>query len=150
MWVTRKDFKEKLLEELKGGKEEIRREFGEVKKAVCDEMAAVAQAASDRLEEIVCGEPKFEDISRLFSMPLMNGATQPSPPDHHPANMVTPPSLVIPAQVSPPASICSSPSAIRTHRKPQDFDGKVSLEAYLAQFEVLALAHGMSKRWQYN
>lgn len=101
-----KTFKEGQQGELKEGKEEMRREFGEVKKAVCDEMAAVVQPVNDRLEKIVCVEPKFEDGSRPFFMPIMNGTTQLSPPDHHPATVVPPPTLVIPAQVSPPVSIC--------------------------------------------
>lgn len=75
-------------------------------------------------------------------MPVSSAtATQPSPPNHFPATVVPPSSFVIPAHISPPASDCLSPAVIRTRRNPQDFDEKVSLEAYIAQFEVLAIAY---------
>ncbi|XP_076051361.1 uncharacterized protein LOC143031438 [Oratosquilla oratoria] len=70
----------------------------------------------------------------------------PSPPGA-PANVLSPPP-------SPPASVKSGLSAASstsrrlgsgTRRRPQEFDGTVSWEAYKTQFELLASAHQWSR-----
>ena len=55
-------------------------------------------------------------------------------------------SLPLSPPTTPPATPPGSPyRGDARRRKPQEFDGRVSLEAYLAQFELLAQAQGWNK-----
>ena len=84
------------------------------------------------------GAGRLTPPAHVSPIPTPPVAVTPPPP----ANATSPPAA--PAFTSTPAASrpapAAAPGATPRRPRPQDFDGRVSLEAYLAQFELLAQA----------
>ena len=90
-----------------------------------------------------------DSIAAIASQPAGLGAgcfrhTPLPPPQPHP-HPTTQPSFPAPSPYTPPVTPPGFRSSV-VRRKPQEFDGKVSLEAYLAHFELLAQAQGWNQQ----
>lgn len=122
-------------------KTQVYQEIDEMKKEVRtmrDKMTGAVQVLEEKFRQVSTQEPLdkcerthkeepalFPSCHEFMSQPCPKVLQTPSIPN---LTMLTPPNS--------PSWGCKQ----KTRRKPQDFDGLISLEAYLAQFEVIAEA----------